>query len=99
VTFFCLAAAIHGPKTLIGIAIREAVPTEAAGMASGVVGVIGQVGSTLAGSGIAQALIIFGWASYSTILCSASCVTLLLYAVSYWGCYSTALRRDSKKSS
>jgi sugar phosphate permease len=84
--FFCLAAAIHGPKTLIGIAIREVVPAEAAGMASGVVGVVGQLGSTLAGSGIAYSLQLFGWESFPSILWWVSCATLLLYGVSYWRC-------------
>jgi sugar phosphate permease len=86
--FFFIVAAINGPKTLIGIAIREIVPPESAGIASGAVGVIGQLGSTLAGSGIASCLFHFGWDSYLLILYIASGIASLLYWISYHYCSS-----------
>lgn len=85
--FFFIVAAINGPKNLIGIAIREIVPSESAGMASGVVGVIGQLGSTLAGIGIATSLLHFGWDSYLVILYLSSGTASLLYWISYRYCH------------
>jgi sugar phosphate permease len=97
--FFFIVAAINGPKTLIGIAIREIVPPESAGLASGVVGVIGQLGSTLAGTGIATSLLHFGWDSYLLILYLSSGIASLLYWISYRHCTVRLFGPPAKKSS
>lgn len=86
VALFLIVASINGPKTLIGIAIREIVPGDSAGLVSGFVGLVGQLGSTLAGSGIAYTLQIYGWESYPIILHIASFTSIALFAISYFAC-------------
>ena len=83
---FLIVASITGPKTLIGINIREIVPEQYGGLATGVIGAIGQLGSIIAGSGVALTLQHFGWQCYLTILLIASLLTIFLNLISYLFC-------------
>lgn len=67
-----LGAGISGPKTLIGIAIRDIVPADSAGVAGGVLGLCGQLGLTLAASGIALTLQTYRWSYFIYILLVSS---------------------------
>jgi len=51
----------NAPKTLCGIAAREVVTKRAQGTAGGIVGIIGQLGASLAGAPLGYVVEQFGW--------------------------------------
>lgn len=77
---FLLGASISGPKTLIGLAIRDTVPPSATGMAVGVLGLSGQLGLTLAGSGIAIIIERYKWNYYLHYLVGAATLSTCIFA-------------------
>mmetsp|Transcript_9965 Transcript_9965/g.15036 ORF Transcript_9965/g.15036 Transcript_9965/m.15036 type:complete len:425 (+) Transcript_9965:78-1352(+) len=80
---FLMGAAINGPKTLIGIAVRQLVPPSSAGLASGVLGIFAQIGGTAAGSGMAYMLQHYKWDCYIPCLFIISTVLSGLLLLSY----------------
>jgi sugar phosphate permease len=79
---FLIGMGVNGPKTLIGVSVRESVPSSAIGLAGGILGIIGQVGGAAAGVVLGFALQSYGWGIYmpllfiSAVLCA---VLILLY--------------------
>lgn len=69
---FFIVMGISGPKTLIGMAMRDQVPNEATGIAVGVLGLFGQLGLSLAGSGLAIMIERYGWKVYPGALAIAA---------------------------
>lgn len=86
ISMFLIIASITGPKTLIGINTREVVPEENGGLATGIVGSIGQIGSTFSGSGIAFIVQNYGWKYYHLILYFISILTIICYLISFIFC-------------
>jgi sugar phosphate permease len=66
---------VNGPKTLLPLAMAKAAPVGRAGAYAGLLGLAGQVGSALSGTGIALLLEILGWVSFAWII--AGCAWLL----------------------
>ena len=66
-----------GPKTLIGLMVRDFSPMQYMGLAGGLLGFIGQIGGALAGSGMGTLLQSHGWEVFfptllaSGVVCSA----------------------------
>lgn len=68
VGMFFLGFGTNGPKSLIGLLVRESVPLEYFGIAGGILGLVGQVGSALAGHSLGTLLQSFGWNIFFPIL-------------------------------
>jgi sugar phosphate permease len=74
-----------GPKTLIGLMVRNAVPGQYMGLAGGVLGFVGQIGGAVAGSGLGTLIQVYGWeAFFPTLLgvaglCSGFIVVFMWY--------------------
>jgi sugar phosphate permease len=79
---FLLGTSISGPKTLIGLAIRDIVPPSATGGAVGVLGLFGQFGLTLAGSGIALLIDHCKWKYYLHFLMAATVLSTCIFGAS-----------------
>lgn len=75
---FALGMGINGPKTLLSMAVRDAVPMEIAASAGGVFGLVGQVGASASGYGLGHALERYGWSSFVHILHHATLLLVVL---------------------
>jgi len=58
---FVVGLGLNGPRTLTPVAMRERMPPVAAGTAAGVLGLVGQVGATLAGAPVGLLVERRGW--------------------------------------
>ena len=82
--FFCVGFFIFGPQMLIGVAAVEASHRQAAGTATGFIGLWGYVGAALSGFPIGYIITHWGWAGfYSTLFVCAIISLLLLSSLTY----------------
>jgi MFS family permease len=77
---FLIGMGVNGPKTLLGVSVRESVPSSAIGLAGGILGIIGQLGGAAAGAVLGSALQTHGWGIYLFLLfvSAAACAVLIL---------------------
>ena len=77
---FTVGLAIFGPQMLVGVAAAEYVHKKAAATATGVIGLVGYIGTAIAGYPIGKVIDLSGWEGFfwSMILCSFVLVLLLL---------------------
>lgn len=73
-----------GPKTLIGLMVRDSVPVQHMGLAGGVLGFVGQIGGALAGRGIGSMLEVFGWRSFFPSLLGVAAVCSSVIVIFMW---------------
>ncbi|WP_299492410.1 MFS transporter [uncultured Shewanella sp.] len=77
--FFAIGFFVFGPQMLIGVAAAECSHKDAAGAATGFVGLFAYMGAALAGYPLARILELYSWTGFFTVLtCSAGVVGLLL---------------------
>ncbi|WP_299007516.1 MFS transporter [uncultured Shewanella sp.] len=77
--FFAIGFFVFGPQMLIGVAAAECSHKNAAGAATGFVGLFAYMGAALAGYPLARVLELYSWTGFFTVLtCSAAIVGLLL---------------------
>ncbi|WP_298768281.1 MFS transporter [uncultured Shewanella sp.] len=77
--FFAIGFFVFGPQMLIGVAAAECSHKNAAGAATGFVGLFAYMGAALAGYPLARVLELYSWTGFFTVLtCSAGIVGLLL---------------------
>ena len=97
-----LGVGSSGPKTLLGLMVRNFVPATYIGLSGGLLGFTGQVGGALAGSGLGTLLQTHGWGCFIPILFfgAASCSASLLLFISYEsnGRISTDREYSNKKN-
>ena len=95
---FALGLGINGPKTMLSMAVRDAVPREIAATAGGVFGLVGQLGASASGYGLGHALELYGWGSFVHTLHHATVllVALLLPPALWFQGLSTKPITDSK---
>lgn len=86
-----------GPKTLIGLMARSAVPLQHIGLAGGVLGFVGQLGGALAGSALGSVLQVRGWRAFFPLLLAVSglCSALILACMCLSGGAEEQAGRDS----
>jgi sugar phosphate permease len=79
-SLFLIGVGTSGPKTLIGVSVRETVPFRAIGLAGGILGIVGQLGGAAAGVVLGFALQHYGWEVFMPLLLASSvaCAILLL---------------------
>lgn len=68
----CIGFFISGPQILIGVAASDFASKKAAGAATGLTGIIGYMGGTLAGLGLGYVLQHWGWNNFFLLLLSVS---------------------------
>ena len=81
---FLIGIGANGPKTLIGVSVREIVSENTVGLAGGLLGIVGQIGGAAAGIAIGYLLQNFGWGVYIPILGMSvivSGILLLTYVI------------------
>jgi len=71
-TLFLAGFFVNGPKTLLPLAAARAAPRGSEGSFAGLLGLAGQAGSTVSGSGIAWLLDVWGWDFYPWALASSA---------------------------
>lgn len=77
--FFAIGFFVFGPQMLIGVAAAECSHKDAAGAATGFVGLFAYMGAALAGYPLARILELYSWTGFFTVLTfSAGIVGLLL---------------------
>jgi len=77
-SFFALGFFIFGPQMLLGIAAAECSHKNAAGAATGFIGLFSYVGAALAGYPVAKVLEFFHWPGFFIVIAVASAITSLL---------------------
>lgn len=83
----CLAlvgVGASGPKTLLGLMVRNAVPLQRMGLAGGVLGFVGQLGGAAAGRGLGSLVELQGWGVFFPTLLGVSGVCSGVIAVFMW---------------
>lgn len=79
VNFFSIGFFVFGPQMIIGLAATEYAHKEAAGTATGFLGLFAYLGAALAGWPLAQWMQFYGWSGFFALLTlAAACVGLLL---------------------
>ena len=81
--FFGIGFFINGPKTLLAMAVRESVPPKVSGTATGFLGLLGQVGSVIAGAPFGTLIEKYGWwiFPWTLVLAMTVCSLLLLLSL------------------
>lgn len=74
----------NGPKTLLGLMVRNAVPVRRMGLAGGVLGFMGQIGGAVAGSGLGSLVESKGWGVFFPTLLGGACLCSGAIAVFMW---------------
>jgi len=81
VSMFLIGVGINAPKTLLSIAVREALPEHISGRGIGVMNLIGQAGGALAGGPMGELVERFGWTAFpSTLLIMLIVLSFSLFA-------------------
>lgn len=77
---FAIGLAVFGPQMLVGVAAAEYVHKKAAATATGVIGLVGYIGTAIAGYPIGKVIDLCGWEGFfwSMITCSFILVLLLV---------------------
>jgi len=88
-----------GPKTLIGLMVRNFVPMKHMGLAGGLLGFIGQIGGALAGSGMGIMLQTRGWVVFFPMLLTVAvmCTALILAFMWYANVRSVSIMEKKTK--
>jgi sugar phosphate permease len=73
-----------GPKTLIGLMVRNCVPGQHMGLAGGVLGFVGQLGGAAAGSGLGALVQTQGWGVFFPTLLGVAVLCSGLLGVFMW---------------
>lgn len=76
--FFTLGFFIFGPQMLLGMAAAECSHKEAAGAATGFIGLFAYIGAALAGYPVARVLELFHWPGFFVVITTAAVITGLL---------------------
>lgn len=84
-SLFLAGMFINGPKTLLSLAVAQVAPKEHVGAYSGLLGLTGQVGSAISGSGVAWLLTVHGWHTFVWSIVITAWVLSATLAVSIFG--------------
>ncbi|WP_263081100.1 MFS transporter [Endozoicomonas sp. Mp262] len=76
--FFSLGFFVFGPQMLLGMAAAECSHKEAAGAATGFIGLFAYIGAALAGYPVAKVLELFHWPGFFMVITVAAAITGLL---------------------
>lgn len=84
---FCIGAGLNGPKTLLGMCVRDEVSRDAQGLAGGILGIVGQMGGASSGVVIGSLVQANGWSIFIPILFVVSilCSFCLLMSINAKG--------------
>ena len=77
-SFFLLGFFIFGPQMLLGMAAAEQSHKEAAGAATGFIGLFSYIGAALAGYPVAKVLELFHWSGFFIVITCAAAITSIL---------------------
>lgn len=75
--FFAIGFFVFGPQMLIGMAAAECSHKDAAGAATGFVGLFAYLGAALSGYPIAKVMEIWRWNGFFTVIAVAACLSAL----------------------
>ena len=95
-TIFAIGFFIFGPQMLIGVAAAELSHREAAGSATGFVGLFGYLGAAISGIPLGYVMEHWGWLGFFTTLTVAGVLAALLLSLT---CAVNKPGHDSKKAS
>ena len=79
-----VGVAASGPKTLLGLMVRNAVPLNRMGLTGGVLGFVGQIGGAVAGSVLGSLIEVHGWEVFFPTLFGVSCLCSGVIVVFMW---------------
>eukprot|EP00638_Chattonella_subsalsa_P005159 CAMPEP_0117754592 /NCGR_PEP_ID=MMETSP0947-20121206/12916_1 /TAXON_ID=44440 /ORGANISM="Chattonella subsalsa, Strain CCMP2191" /LENGTH=418 /DNA_ID=CAMNT_0005573701 /DNA_START=391 /DNA_END=1647 /DNA_ORIENTATION=+ len=78
---FVMGMGMNGPRTLGPVAMREGMHSAAAGTATGLMGLAGQLGATFAGAPVGILTEQYGWAATMSFILACLCVVVSLYGL------------------